>query len=129
MQLSTFYDILIIKSTITKKNNMALDFTMDLLCVPTKNERSMNYPFDGNTLYDLSEDHEKLKIKRPKPLMTCVVCGDHALGTINNHLCFCSIFFLNLGYNFDAVSCESCKAFFRRNALRPPVSIRFFSFE
>lgn len=30
----------------------------------------------------------------------CLVCGDKALG-----------------YNFNAVSCESCKAFFRRNAL------------
>ncbi|KAK0082634.1 hypothetical protein PV325_010082 [Microctonus aethiopoides] len=32
---------------------------------------------------------------------TCGVCGDKALG-----------------YNFNAVSCESCKAFFRRNALK-----------
>jgi hypothetical protein len=31
----------------------------------------------------------------------CRVCGAQALG-----------------YNFDAVTCESCKAFFRRNALR-----------
>ncbi|CAB3258612.1 unnamed protein product [Arctia plantaginis] len=30
----------------------------------------------------------------------CLVCGDKALG-----------------YNFNAISCESCKAFFRRNAL------------
>lgn len=30
----------------------------------------------------------------------CMVCGDKALG-----------------YNFNAVTCESCKAFFRRNAL------------
>ena len=30
---------------------------------------------------------------------------------------------IRLGYNFDAISCESCKAFFRRNALRIPVII------
>lgn len=37
---------------------------------------------------------------------TCGVCGDKALG-----------------YNFNAVSCESCKAFFRRNALKDKVNI------
>lgn len=36
--------------------------------------------------------------------LTCVVCGAAANG-----------------YNFDAISCESCKAFFRRNALKDPV--------
>jgi hypothetical protein len=37
----------------------------------------------------------------------CGVCGDRALG-----------------YNFNAVTCESCKAFFRRNALKNKVSPR-----
>lgn len=36
----------------------------------------------------------------------CGVCGDKALG-----------------FNFDAISCESCKAFFRRNAPKGLVSI------
>ncbi len=27
-----------------------------------------------------------------------------------------------LGYNFDQITCESCKAFFRRNALNNAVS-------
>ena len=44
---------------------------------------------------------------RPKEQKLCGVCGDKALG-----------------YNFDAVSCESCKAFFRRNALKGVVSLR-----
>ncbi|CAF1460863.1 unnamed protein product [Adineta steineri] len=39
--------------------------------------------------------------KRQKSLLICVVCDDGAHG-----------------YNFDAISCESCKAFFRRNALQ-----------
>jgi hypothetical protein len=33
---------------------------------------------------------------------TCRICGDKAIG-----------------YNFDVVTCESCKAFFRRNAMKP----------
>jgi hypothetical protein len=38
----------------------------------------------------------------------CRVCGDKALGC-----------------NFDAISCESCKAFFRRNALKEKVSYSY----
>ncbi|CAI9718245.1 vitamin D3 receptor-like isoform X1 [Octopus vulgaris] len=51
--------------------------------------------------------------RRPKPKdgskLTCRVCGDVALG-----------------YNFDAITCESCKAFFRRNALKKKVFICTF---
>ena len=36
--------------------------------------------------------------------LTCAICGSPANG-----------------YNFDVISCESCKSFFRRNALRTPV--------
>lgn len=39
-------------------------------------------------------------VKMPSSDKVCMVCGDKSLG-----------------YNFNAVTCESCKAFFRRNAL------------
>ena len=38
-------------------------------------------------------------------MKVCSVCGDKALG-----------------YNFNALTCESCKAFFRRNAVKNKVS-------
>jgi len=51
------------------------------------------------------------KMKRVKSMQKhirsdklCAVCGDKALGC-----------------NFDALSCESCKAFFRRNAFKESV--------
>ena len=40
----------------------------------------------------------------------CHVCGDRALG-----------------YNFNALSCESCKAFFRRNAFKVSISLLSFT--
>jgi hypothetical protein len=51
-----------------------------------------------------SSNHKKLKTGS----LTCVVCG----ATAN-------------GYNFDVISCESCKAFFRRNAFKDPVRMIF----
>ena len=45
------------------------------------------------------------RARKNKEDKTCGVCGDRALG-----------------YNFDAISCESCKAFFRRNAPKGLVS-------
>jgi hypothetical protein len=55
-----------------------------------------------NTSNSNSANNLKLKCKGE---LTCVVCGAPANG-----------------YNFDAITCESCKAFFRRNAFRPLVS-------
>ncbi|ESN94826.1 hypothetical protein HELRODRAFT_87552 [Helobdella robusta] len=45
------------------------------------------------------------RLRKHKDNKICGVCGDKALG-----------------YNFDAISCESCKAFFRRNAYKGVVS-------
>ncbi|XP_033757190.1 nuclear hormone receptor HR96-like [Pecten maximus] len=51
------------------------------------------------------DQNKREQKRRPKPKdgsqLVCGVCGDKALG-----------------YNFDAITCESCKAFFRRNALK-----------
>ena len=50
------------------------------------------HPSPDSAGSSLSQGH----LKKDK---LCLVCGDKALG-----------------YNFNAISCESCKAFFRRNA-------------
>ncbi|XP_013165741.1 PREDICTED: thyroid hormone receptor alpha [Papilio xuthus] len=51
----------------------------------------------GKTVEDSTAQKKESTINLQK---ICLVCGDKALG-----------------YNFNAISCESCKAFFRRNAL------------
>ncbi len=50
--------------------------------------------------FEMNEENSSQE-KKTKGELSCVVCG----ATAN-------------GYNFDAISCESCKAFFRRNAFR-----------
>lgn len=47
-----------------------------------------------------TETEAEAGLANMSPPKNCAVCGDKALG-----------------YNFNAVTCESCKAFFRRNAL------------
>ncbi|XP_041368868.1 nuclear hormone receptor HR96-like [Gigantopelta aegis] len=64
---------------------------------------SAKYDHVEQTASDLKLKKEQKRRPKPKDgtMLLCVVCGDRALG-----------------YNFDVVSCESCKAFFRRNALK-----------
>ena len=67
--------------------------------------------------------------KRDRHDLICVVCHAPAMGNENKtpsfvlnglfYLCF-----VLLGYNFDQITCESCKAFFRRNALNNRVNNR-----
>ncbi|CAF1086195.1 unnamed protein product [Rotaria sordida] len=82
---------------------MAIDTENDISDLFLGDNFLKDSSLNGDPLYDINDSPIKPIIKRPKPTLNCVVCGDHAFG-----------------YNFDAISCESCKAFFRRNALRPP---------
>ncbi|CAF3983608.1 unnamed protein product [Rotaria sp. Silwood1] len=62
-------------------------------------------PSEGNNS-ERSDKQIQLSYKKNKPKhgsLTCVVCGSSANG-----------------YNFGAITCESCKAFFRRNARKDP---------
>jgi hypothetical protein len=56
--------------------------------------------------------------------MTCIIicCSRRFFLTLSLTYFF---FLINLGYNFDQITCESCKAFFRRNALNNAVSFHF----
>ena len=61
------------------------------------------------TILNCRQDSESRSNKVPRKSLelTCVVCADRAIG-----------------FNYDALSCASCKAFFRRNAHQPVVSER-----
>jgi hypothetical protein len=64
-----------------------------------------NVELSQSQIKDIATDTQSSNnTKRKNSLLTCVVCGSTANG-----------------YNFDAIACESCKAFFRRNALKDPV--------
>lgn len=67
--------------------------------------QSMDSSLDGDQPSDTGVFHTKRKL-HGKDKKICRVCGDKALG-----------------YNFNAMTCESCKAFFRRNALKQSVSM------
>jgi hypothetical protein len=52
---------------------------------------------------------EAVKVSKKSNDHTCAICGDHASG-----------------YNYDVLSCGSCKNFFRRNAHQKVIFIFFF---
>ena len=70
----------------------------------TPSNLNLNLNSLNHTLTNTSIDNSA-RIRKHKDNKICGVCGDKALG-----------------YNFDAISCESCKAFFRRNAFKGIVS-------
>ncbi|CAF3353092.1 unnamed protein product [Rotaria socialis] len=81
------------------QNNSNVAFIKSVIFEPKDNEDALSdLPPDANQL----SSHRRVK----NCFLTCVVCGSSALG-----------------YNFDAITCESCKAFFRRNALKDPASL------
>ncbi len=69
--------------------------------------------------------------KRDRHDLICVVCHAPAMG-MNKFILkvFFQMIYIYLGYNFDQITCESCKAFFRRNALTNAVTLEMiFSFQ
>lgn len=68
-------------------------------CFEDSNSNSMPTMSNAYHPMEIGGDPVGHKSRKSKEDKYCGVCGDRALG-----------------YNFDAISCESCKAFFRRNA-------------
>ncbi|CAF1320603.1 unnamed protein product [Rotaria sordida] len=69
--------------------------------------KQITLPFENNNSEQANQQNEvrssNKKIKTRDGSLICVVCGS-----------------LATGYNFGAIACESCKAFFRRNARKEP---------
>ncbi|CAF1601218.1 unnamed protein product [Didymodactylos carnosus] len=79
---------------IEKSNNVSL---LKQIILPAEDNNSER--FDEQ----VQSSHKKKKVKDGS--LICVICGSPANG-----------------YNFGAIACESCKAFYRRNARKNPVS-------
>jgi len=107
-------------STKTIKNNA------NNIQVRSNRQRRTKSSLSTNAAHEVNKKQIISTSKRNKALLTCVICDGDAHGSsrmINLEENFFKLFYL--GYNFDAITCESCKAFFRRNALRPVVMISF----
>ncbi|CAF4272117.1 unnamed protein product, partial [Adineta steineri] len=84
-------------------NIMDLAILTELSELNPKNDqifkRALDSPHHGRS--------KQVKLSK-KPLdLNCTICGDRAIG-----------------FNYDVLSCASCKAFFRRNANQPSEKIR-----
>jgi hypothetical protein len=74
--------------------------------------RQYHFNHVNNTTNDMAyptnndEQHRIAYVRKKPDGLICSICDGPAHG-----------------YNFDTITCESCKAFFRRNALRTDVCI------
>jgi hypothetical protein len=65
---------------------------------------------------------------RTRETLYCAVCSAPAFGmNFNASPYSINVFFRLIISIFILVTCQSCKAFFRRNALKPPVCYRVYS--
>ncbi|CAF0800581.1 unnamed protein product [Adineta steineri] len=84
-------------------NIMDLAILTELSELNPKNDqifkRALDSPHHGRS--------KQVKLSKKSLDLDCAICGDHAIG-----------------FNYDVLSCASCKAFFRRNANQPSEKIR-----
>ena len=98
----------VIARNVTQSISKSLDSHDYVSGLDNPNSNLCDSPTSSNSSLALpASTATNTETKMPK---ICAVCGDKALG-----------------YNFGAMTCESCKAFFRRNALSNKVRIASIS--
>ncbi|CAF0960324.1 unnamed protein product [Adineta ricciae] len=86
------------------ENNNFLDFTFAQLTeLNSKNDQMYKRVLDSPQ----TSRSKMAKIFKKSTDLVCVICGDYAIG-----------------FNYDLLTCASCKAFFRRNAQYEPNKLR-----
>lgn len=83
---------------------IVVDKELTLTLCSTLQSVMSHQAFKENLVAKKSKANQKTTDNKRKKI--CQICGD-----------------FSLGFNFGAVSCESCKAFFRRNAVKMKVII------
>ena len=98
----------VIARNVTQSISKSLDSHDYVSGLDNPNSNLCDSPTSSNSSLALpASTATNTETKMPK---ICAVCGDKALG-----------------YNFGAMTCESCKAFFRRNALSNKVKLELIS--
>ncbi|CAF1013610.1 unnamed protein product [Adineta steineri] len=90
---------------ISKDNNNSFDFNF----LAQLSELNSNNDQIYKHVLDTSQDNRSKigKTSKKTTNLVCVICSDHAIG-----------------FNYDVLTCASCKAFFRRNAHHHPDKLR-----
>lgn len=65
---------------------MKTDFENDATIILLDNQSTIDSSSEHNPSPEMNKNRNKSIVKRPRPILHCVVCGDNAFGRVNNYI-------------------------------------------